>query len=128
MHSPHEEALYKQKSFVHLPQSFSGGGEKPLWLEVPSMEAFIHYSDNNDRLKSETNVLIIFDHDHSFDGQAIYALRGYAAKRNWRVCSSTSIMGSEASTVIIFNMKTIHFEALSRAVLQLIIVSTNKEE
>ena len=128
MHSPHDEELYKQKSFVHLPQSLSGGGEKPLWLEVPSIEAFIHYSDNNDRLKSETNVLIIFNHDHSFDDQLISTLRGYVAKRNWRVCSSTSIMGSEASTVIIFNMKTIHFEALSRAVLQLIIVSTNKEE
>ena len=127
MHSPHEEELYKQKSFVHLPQSLSGDGLKPLWLEVPSLDAFIHYSDNNDRLKLETNVLIIYDQAF-IDGELIYTLRGYAAKRNWRVCSSTSVMGSEASTVIIFNMKTIHFEAISRAVLQLIFVTTNEEE
>ena len=126
MHSPHEEQLYKQKSFNHLPQSFSGGGEKPLWLQVPSLEAFIHYSDNNDRLKLEKNAMIIYD--QTFDSQIVYTLRGYAAKKNWRVCSSTSVMGSEASTVIIFNMKTIHFEAISRAVLQLIFVTTNEEE
>ena len=127
MHAPPEEELYKQKSFFHLPQSHSGSeGQKPLWLQVPSIEALIHYSDNNDRLKLETNVMIISD--QTFDSQIIYTLRGYAKKRNWRVCSSTSVMGSEASTVIIFNMKTIHFEALSRAVLQLILVTTNKEE
>ena len=126
MHSPFEEKLYKQKSFNHLPQSFSGGGQKPLWLQAPSLEAFIHYSDNNERLKLETNVLIIYD--QTFDSQIIYTLRGYASKRNWRVCSNTSVMGSEASTVIIFNMKTIHFEALSRALLQLIFVTTNNEK
>ena len=126
MHSPHEEQLYKQKSFNHLPKSFSGGGQKPLWLQVTSLEAFIHFSDNDDRLKLESNVMIIYD--PTFESQIIYTLRGYAAKRNWRVCPSTSVMGSEASTVIIFNMKTIHFEALSRAVLQLIFVTTNKEK
>ena len=127
MHSPSKEELYKQKSFVHLPKSLSGDGLKPLWLEVPSVEAFIQYSDNNERLTLETNVLIIYDQAF-IDGELIYTLRGYAAKKNWRVCSTTSVMGSEASTVIIFNMKTIHFEALSRAVLQLILVTTNKEE
>ena len=126
MHSPPEEELYKQKSFIHLPKSHSGGGQTPLWLQVPSLEAFIHYSDNNERLKLETNVLIIYD--QTFDSQIIYTLRGYASKRNWRVCSNTSVMGSEASTVIIFNMKTIHFEALSRALLQLIFVTTNNEK
>ena len=120
MHSPPEEQLYKQKSFVHLPESISG--KKPLWLEASSLEAFLKYTDTNEDLKDATDVMVIYEPDNIKD--VIQKLRAHCLRRKWKVCPSTSVMGSEASIVIIFDMKSVHFEAISRAVLQLIFVTT----
>ena len=124
MHSPPEEQLYKQKSFVHLPESVSG--KKPLWLEASSLEAFLKYTDTNEDLKDATDVMVIYEPDNIKD--VIQKLRAHCLRRKWKVCPSSSVMGSEASIVIIFDMKSVHFEAISRAVLQLIFVTTQKSK
>ena len=120
MHSPPEEQLYKQKSFVHLPESVSG--KKPLWLQASSLEAFLKYTDTNEDLKDATDVMVIYEPDNIKD--VIQKLRAHCLRRKWKVCPSSSVMGSEASIVIIFDMKSVHFESISRAVLQLIFVTT----
>ena len=47
---------------------------------------------------------------------------------DWRFCPVNEVMGSEAQIVILYDLKEVHFEALSRAVHQLIIVTTPKTE
>mgnify|MGYP002051770046 CR=1 FL=1 len=120
IHSPPEEKLYKQKSFFHWPDSISG--KKPLWLEASSLEAFLKYTDTNEDLREATDVMVIYEPDNIKD--VIQKLRAHCLRRKWKVCPSSSVMGSEASIVIIFDMKSVHFESISRAVLQLIFVTT----
>mgnify|MGYP001184617764 FL=1 len=120
IHSPPEEKLYKTKSFFHLPNGFPG--EKPLWIEVQSVESFIHFTNTDENLKEANDVMVIYDSDNVKD--VIQTLRGHCLGRKWRICASTSVMGSEAPIVIIYDMKSIHFEAISRAVLKLIFVTT----
>ena len=120
IHSPHDDKLYKQKSFIHLP--YSSPGKKPLWLEVPSLEAFIYYTNTNQDLKDSNDVMVVYEPDNIKD--VIETLTEYCSGREWKICPSHSVMGSEAQIVIIYNMKSIHFEALSRAMFQLIFVTT----
>ena len=120
IHSPPEDELYKQKSFIHLP--YSSPGKKPLWLEVPSLEAFIYYTNTNQDLKDSNDVMVVYEPDNIKD--VIETLTEYCSGREWKICPSNSVMGSEAQIVIIYNMKSIHFEALSRAMFQLIFVTT----
>ena len=124
IHSPPEEQLYKQKSFFHLPESISG--KKPLWLEVHSVESFIDYTNVNQDMKDLKDVMVVYEPDSIKDD--IQILRGHCLGRKWKICPSTSVMGSEAKIVIIYDMKTIHFEALSRAVFQLIFVTTHNSQ
>ena len=122
IHSPPKEKLFKEKSFFHMPNGLPG--HKPIWLEVPSVNTFIQYTNSNQMLKEASNVMVIYDADNVKD--VIQTLRGHCLARNWTVCPSKSIMGSEASIVIIYDMKSINFEAISRAVIQLIFVTTKK--
>ena len=93
---------------------------------MSSLDAFINYTNTNQYLKDMKDVLVIYEADHIQDD--IQMLRGHCFGRKWKVCPSTSIMGSEAQVVIIYDMKTIHFEALSRAVVQLIFVTTQNSQ
>ena len=45
---------------------------------------------------------------------------------NWKYVSMTEAVGIEFSTVIIYGLKEFHFEAFTRALNQLIIVTTAK--
>ena len=119
-HSPLGDQLYKEKSFIHQP--YSNPGKKPLWLQVPSLEAFIDYTNANQDLKDVNDVMVIYEPDNIKD--VIETLREHCLENNWKICPSNAVMGSEAQIIIIYDMKSIHFEALSRAVIQLIFVTT----
>merc|ERR1711860_448681 len=97
-------------------------GNIPLWLEGESLNAFIQYANTNTEIKDTEDVMVIYDTENVKD--VIDTLKKYCSERKWRHCLSTSVTGSEASTVIIYDMKSIHFESISRAVLQLIFVTT----
>ena len=122
IHSPPEDKLYKTKSFIHLPSKLPG--QTPLWLDVPSVECFIDYSNSNPELKDNKDVLVIFDPAN--DGQIIKNLRGHCIGRGWKSRPSSEVMGSEASIVIIFDLPKVHFESVSRAVNHLIFVTTSQ--
>ena len=125
VHSPSKDKLYKTKSFIHLPNT-SQEGETPLWLDVPSVEAFINYSNDSRTLKDKTDVLVVFD--SAYDGHIIQNLRGHCIGRGWKARPSTDVMGSEASTVIIFDLPKVHFESVSRAVNHLIFITTTQKD
>ena len=124
IHSPKQDRLFEEKSFIHSPGTFSG--PKPLWLEVPIVEVFIEHATNDDCLKNAKDVLVLYDFD--YDLLSIHPLGKHCKSNDWRFCPVNEVMGSEAEIVIIYDLKKVHFEALSRAVHQLIIVTTPKTE
>ena len=122
IHSHKEDDLFKEKSFIHSTGAFKG--PKPLWLEVESVEVFIQHVEADDQLNTTKDVLVMYDLD-LFSKEP---LGKYCKTKNWKFCPVNEIMGSEAKIVIIYDAKEIHFEALSRAINQLIIVTTPKSE
>ena len=124
MHSPIEDKCYKTKSFIYLPSKLQG--QTPLWLNVSSFDAFIHYTNNNLEIKDKKDVLVIFDPD--YDSLIIQSLRGHCIGRSWKVRSSSEVIGSEASIVIIFDLPRVHFESVSRAVNHLVFVTLKENE
>ena len=120
IHSPHGDEFYKQKSFVHAKGSFDG--PTPLWIEVPIVEVFTEFANSDELLKDAKDVLVLFDID--YEATSIHTLRRHCLNKNWRFYAENEVMGSEAQIVIIYDTKKIHFESLSRAVHQLIIVTT----
>ena len=116
IHSSPEDKLYTTKSFIHLPSKLNG--ETPVWLEVNSIVAFIEYSNTIE----DNDVLLIYDPDYC-DSSTIQTLRGHCMGRHWKSRSSSEVMGSEASTVIVYDLPKVHFESLSRAVNQLVLVT-----
>ena len=122
IHSPKEGGLFEEKSFIHSPGAFNG--PKPLWLEVPIVEVFIQHVEDDDQLNSAKDVLVLYDLD--YDLLSIHPLGKLCKDKDWKFCPVNEVMGSEAQIVIIYDVKEVHFEALSRAVNQLIIVTTPK--
>ena len=122
IHSPKESSLFEEKSFIHSPGAFPG--PKPLWLEVPIVEVFIQHVKDDDKLNNAKDVLVMYDFD--YDLLSIHPLGKYCKTKDWKFCPVNEVMGSEAQIVIIYDVKELHFEALSRAVNQLIIVTTPK--
>ena len=120
IHSPQEDEFYKQKSFVHSKGCIDG--PTPLWIEVPIVEVFIEYANSDEQLKDAKDVLVLFDMD--YNATSIHTLRRHCLNKKWKFYSENEVMGSEAQIVIIYDTKKIHFESLSRAVCQLIIVTT----
>ena len=124
IHSPSEQKLYKKKSFVHTPESLSGA--KPLWAEVPSIDVFLQFATKNDIFKDCLNVMIIYDSGYQ-DKRTISKLRRHCSTQadgKWKLCQANTVMGSEASMVVIYDMEKLDFEAVSRAQHQLIFVTT----
>ena len=117
IHAPLEEKLYKTKSFYHLPNALPG--KKPMWLKVESFDGFQYFA--NTELKDEKDVMVIYESDCE-------VLMNLCAEKGWKSCPSTEVMGSEASIIIIYEMTSIHFEAISRAVHQIIFVSAKNSQ
>ena len=117
IHAPLEEKLYKTKSFYHLPNALPG--KKPTWLKVESFDGFQYFA--NTELKDEKDVMVIYESDCE-------DLMNFCAEKGWKSCPSTEVMGSEASIIIIYEMTSIHFEAISRAVHQIIFVSAKNSQ
>ena len=67
-------------------------------------------------------------YDFEYDLLSLHPLGKHCKDNEWKFCPINEIMGSEAKVVIIYDVKEVHFEALSRAVNQLIIVTTPKTE
>ena len=119
IHASKKEKMYKVKSFNHLPNSFPG--ETPLWVEVANVGVFIQFACTDKVLKDANDVMLV--HESNNDDKAFKSLRRHCLEKKWKITSISSVMGSEASVVILYNIEKIDFEALSRAVNQLIFVT-----
>ena len=122
IHAPLEENLYKTKSFYHLPNALPG--KKPIWLKVESFDGFQYFA--NTELKDEKDAMVIYESD--YEPKVIEYLMNICMEKGWKNCPSTEVMGSEASIIIIYDMTSIHFEAISRAVHQLIFVTIESSQ
>ena len=109
IHSPKEGGLFEEKSFIHSPGAFNG--PKPLWLEVPIVEVFIQHVKDDDQFTSAKDVLVLYDLD--YDLLSIHPLGKLCKTMEWQFCPVNEVMGSEAQIVIIYDVKEVHFEALS---------------
>ena len=88
------------------------------------VEVFIQHVEDDDQLNNAKNVLVLYDLD--YDLLSIQPRGKWCKDKDWKFCPVNEVVGSEAQIVIIYDVKEVHFEALSRAVHQLIIVTTPK--
>ena len=99
---------------IHSKESFYG--HLPKWIEVRSTNDFISYATSN--MTALTDVMLIYDYYPSEE------IKDLCSKMNWKCVSDRDINGSESSVIIILNQDRIHYEALTRAKHELIIVTT----
>ena len=109
------------KSFEHSLDSFNGG--VPIWLDVENVEDFVHFANTNPVISK--SVMVIYDpKDDDFSLQPVVKL---CLEKKWDCHPCTSIVGSEAQTVFLFNLKDFHFESFTRVTSNLIIITIKEE-
>lgn len=121
----HSDKHWQLKSFQHSLDSFDSG-KKPTWIQLENVEHFIDFCTEDDYFKElKRDVMVIYDpSDHPF---TLQPLKKFCNERDWMCYSSSDIVGSEAETVVIFDLPEFHFEAFSRAINDLVIVSTRRK-
>ena len=121
----HSDKHWQLKSFQHSLDSFDSG-KKPTWIQLENVEHFIDFCTEDDHFKKlKCGVMVIYDpSDHPF---TLQPLKKFCNERHWMCYSSSDIVGSEAETVIIFDLPEFHFEAFSRAINDLVIVTTKRK-
>ena len=121
IHSKNNATL---KSFEHSLDSFEG--DVPMWIDVESVEDFIYFAEETYHSVDSKSVMVIFDpNDDQF---ALQPLLKYCLDKNWQCHPYSSIIGSEASTVFIYNLKQFHFESFTRATNELIIITIKSSD
>jgi len=68
---------------------------------------------------------VIFDAHNFVNQDDVTKLRAFCHDMSWKCYEEGDIVGSEASTVIIYDLEELHFEAFTRAINNLIIITTN---
>ena len=113
----HSRGNHNLKSFHHSNDSFNG--QVPEWLDVDYVEDFIDYANTNYTDLDPKMVI----YDPTDDRFTLQPLLKFCSDKNWPCYSLFSIVGSEASTVIIFNLKEFNFEAFTRPTSHLIFIT-----
>ena len=117
IHSKNTSSL---KSFEHSLDSFNG--DVPVWLDLEDVEDFVNFAEKtyHDGSNPES-VMVIYDpNDDQF---SLQPLMKYCLEKEWPCHPYTSIVGSEATTVFLYNLKEFHFESFTRATTDLIIIT-----
>ena len=73
--------------------------------------------------------MLIYDPD--IDQEDLSKLKDLCENRQtpkWKCASQDDIVGAEASTVIIYNLEEFHFEAFTRAIKNLIIITISSSK
>ena len=122
-----DDYCHKIKRFDHNEDSFNFE-PKPIWIETKDAKSFIksipRYSHNGQSLfgnrAAEGETVLIYDPD-TIESQ----VKSFCDNSSWTYVAKTEAVGIEFSRVIIYGLKEFHFEAFTRAVNQLIIVTTS---
>ena len=121
---------YKFKYFDHDESTFSS--KRPVWIDIKDSKSFIaslnHNKGNRESLfehclgdgGTQSKTVLIYDPD-TIDSE----VKSICDSKRWECVSKTEAVGTEFSRVIIYGLKEFHFEAFTRAVNQLIIVTTS---
>ena len=118
----HSKNSVTLKSFEHSLDSFKG--DVPIWLSVEDVEDFIKFA-NETYHASLKSVLVIYDPND--DRFSLQPLIKYCMDKKWPCHPYLSIVGSEASTVFLYNLKEFHFESFTRATTDLIIITIRED-
>ena len=119
MHQFDDDEVHKFKSFHHDEPSFDG--KKPIWIGTSETALFKDWVRHHLRqLLSGKTVALIYDPDTIEE-----SIKPICETEKWKSYPMTEIVGTEFPVVIIYGLKNFHFEAFTRAVSQLIIVTTS---
>ena len=124
----HSNNTISSKSFEHSLDSFNGC--LPIWLDVEDVEDSIYFVNetyfNGPNQISPESVMVIYDpNDDQF---SLQPLMKYCLDKKWPCYPCTSIVGSEALTVFLYNLKEFHFESFTRVTTNLIIITLKGKE
>ena len=125
-----DDNFHKFKSFNHDESSFDAL-KKPIWIDTIDADTFytfVRRNGLNRRSLFEKNpgktFVLIYDPDTVELTEEKRKVKSICDSEDWKYSSKTEVVGSEFSTVIIYGLKEFHFEAFTRAINQLIIVTT----
>ena len=122
MHEFNDGNLHEFKSFHHDEPSFDAE-EKPVWIDTVDAKSFFDLVDTQVTLFQNIpgkTVALIYD-PKTIDPQ----VKSECDTRSWKHVSKEKVVGTEFSTVIIYDLEEFHFDAFSRAINRLIIVTTS---
>ena len=145
MHIEDDES-YQLKSLNHQKSSFdatfpSGRLIKPYWFKTADVRSFIkNLSSNpglinaieNKEIVEETvapkRIALMYDPETIQLDDPKKKIQQHCSHNRWEYISKNEIVGTEYPTVIIFAFRELHFEAFTRAVNNLIIVTTDSSK
>ena len=155
MHNEDDES-YQLKSLNHPKSSFdatfpSGRLIKPYWFKTADVRSFIKNLSSNpglinaienkeiveESVEAETveqeavapkRIALMYDPETIQLDDPKKKIQQHCSHNRWEYISKDEIVGAEYPTVIIFAFRELHFEAFTRAVNNLIIVSTDSSK
>ena len=130
IHSPNFEQRYKLKNFNQgLHYDSFDAKYSPCWIKLKTLNSFITAAKDENIHCGDPDVMLIFDPDIDPDDLSkLKDLCENGKNPKWKCASQDDIVGAEASTVIIYDLEELHFEAFTRAINNLIIITTSSSE
>ena len=114
--------LHRFKSFHHDEPSFDAK-EKPIWINTIDSKSFFDLVNKvtlfQNIPRKTVDVALIYDPE-TIDPR----VKSECDTRKWKHVPKEEVVGTEFSTVIIYDLKEFHFDAFSRAINRMIIVTT----
>ena len=125
MHDFGDDNFHQFKSFEHMHDvRYFDPDRKPIWIETIDAKSFFDFIRHNRQSvlgERPGETVLIYDPE-TIDSQA----KSECDSIKWKYVSMTEAVGIEFSTVIIYGLREFHFEAFTRALNQLIIVTTSR--
>ena len=109
---------YKKQPIRRFESSTSFISDIPLWIELSNPNSFLEYF--KDKFKSN-DVMVIWDVLNK--PYNLNKIEKSCLQQNWRCTDSENVRGSEASVTILYDLKDFNYEHLTRAKIQLVIVT-----
>ena len=110
------------------PKSFSS--DIPLWVELVNPKVFFDYF--RDKFQGD-DVLLLYDATHrtnttSTNYTDIGNIDKFCSEQKWSCTSNGNVTGCEASVIILYDFNFFHYEQLTRAKTQLVVVTIDGKQ
>ena len=117
MHYKHPVRRYDSQN------SFSS--EIPIWIELTNSKSSFNYF--KDKFLNK-DVMLIWDSSNKKKPSNLSVIEELCRERRWRCTTNRNVRGSEASVTILYDFDSFDYEFLTRAKVQLVIVTINGKE